>query len=230
MTELEAWVKPKRPGEALRADVEVLLGAHQAAWTLENEGLASERARAGVLLSRSRAELEALDAENRFRGEMDLGALIAQTQTRKVPRWFLYPPWDDCDAVRWVDGATVTFEFLDRGRARWREELAFPNPFPGRGHFQARTILLPARVREQVRALNREGLKTFILFEPRKVSRDPDPPPPEPDPALLVKAGGRWFVVDLWEDPLAEDPRALGAMREFFCCPEGEVCLQPLFR
>lgn len=169
----------------------------------------------------ARNQLQSLQAEGRFLGTLDLASLLKQMRPGPAPRWFLYPPMSPCDAVEWNDEANIRLRFLRGTREVGVLFLKTPNLFHRQGSWRARTILLPAEIRERVRALAREKLETFVLYEPAKVTHERFRPPKveKPDPALLVRVGRKWFVDRIWEDPAVEDPRALNTLREFYVGP-----------
>src|SRR5574341_1195179 len=129
--ELENLITARRPETAL--DVEM------SEWT--------------SLRGTAEAEVARLAAERRFRGRLDMAALLKQERPGPAPRWFLYNPLTPCDEVRWCAGTTITFETWRARRCYDQVPMRLPNPFPPRTFYTASTILLPARIREQVLAL-----------------------------------------------------------------------------
>lgn len=212
-------VAPRRGEIEIRADFEEVQAARKTAEILRPAILPSEEAALDRLERTAREEATRLAAERRFLGKLDMAELLKQARPGPAPRWFLYNPLSPCDEIRWCAEGSIVFESHRARRAYDRIPMNLPNPFSARTAFISVPILLPARIRDQVLALYREKIDSYILYEPRLVRSEslPDPKPlPKPDPALVVRAGMEWFIVDLWDDPLAEDPRALGTLREFF--------------
>ena len=217
--ELKDLITAKRPGETIDVALSEWTTLRQTGEILRMQVLPSEEIAFDDLFGRAEKEVARLAAERRFRGRLDMAALLRQERPGPAPRWFLYNPLTHCDTIHWSHESRIVFEAPRAGRARDRVALDLPNPFPRRTFYTASPILLPARIREQVLALKREKIDSYVLFEPRLVRSEalPEPRPiARPDPALVVEAGGEWFVVDLWDDPVVEDPRALNTLREFY--------------
>ncbi len=217
--DLKDFIAERRTGESLDVELSDWTRFRTTQDTLRMQILPSEEAAFADLFGKAEGELARLAAERRFRGRLDMAALLRQERPGPAPRWFLYNPLGPCDQVRWSHESTIVFETYRAGRKRDRIPMNLPNPFSKRSFYTASPILLPARIREQVLSLKSEKIDSYVLFEPKVVRSEtlPDQKPvPRPDPALVVPAGGEWYVVDLWDDPAVEDPRALNTLREFF--------------
>lgn len=168
---------------------------------------------------RARARAEKLSL-----GVLALGELMAQRRAGPAPRWFLLDPfWAGLETVVMnASLAAVTFEGRKARRRLGRITLPFRNELLGNLTYRARPPLIPTRVRAKVRELVGAGFAPRILFEPRVVVAQAMPEPIlKPDPALIFEAGGAWYLSDLWVDEVAEDPRALNILREFYVPPPG---------
>lgn len=188
------------------------------------EALPSEHAVCAALADRVQREAVASLLGRHLLGELALEPLLEQTRPGGAPRWFLYPAMGPCSEVLRPESRTVQFTFMCEGEWKGAERFTVPNPLAGFGNFSAKTILLPHPVRDLAHRLHRRGLPPYVLYEPRHVTwlerRAPSVTVArDPDPALLVRAGRRWFVAALWEDPAVEDPRALNTLREFYVGP-----------
>ena len=217
--ELKALIAPKRAPELIAAELGEWNTTRQTAEILRPQLLPSEEAAFEPLHGKAVQEAAQLEAERRFLGRLDLEALLSQQRQGPAPRWFLYDPMAPCDSICWRSESKIVFETFRAQRQTSRLPVGYDNPFPRKVRYTTRPILLPCHVREMIRALRREEITSYVLFEPRLVESEavPDPVPVrKPDPALVVEVAGAWFVVTVWDDPAVEDPRALHTLREFY--------------
>ncbi len=210
---LKELIVPGRREESLAPELAEWKQVQLSTDLLRMQRLPSEEAVCRKMIQEAEDRVKQLEAEKKFRGRIDMMALLQQTRTGPAPRWFVYNPMLACDTIQWTHEKSVTFEFLRAGHKVGQLQMHGPNVLRGKRAYTASPILLPTRVREQVRALHRQNIPSYILFEPRVVDSHAIP---EPDPALIVEVAGAWFVVDLWDDPAVEDPRALNTLREFY--------------
>jgi len=212
--DLAEAVQARRPEEKLAAELREWQGARQTLDLILPRALPSEEAVARRLHGEAERSVAWLEFERRFKGRVDLESLLRLSRgDLKTPRWFLYDVMRSCDAVVWGSHPMMTFELMKASRLIHRIVLPYSNPFARRARYVASPIILPSKIRERALALHAEGITPYVLYEPRVVNSVPIP---RPDPALVVETHGAYFLVEMWEDTVAEDPRALNTLREFF--------------
>jgi hypothetical protein len=218
---LLSLVSPARDVGRIARDLDVWSKARGSVDRLSGHALPSERSLCENLRRRADREIAGLEIERHALGALDLVALLRQLLPGPAPRWFLYDPLRECDTVRWTAGPRIAFESL-LGEARTgRIETPVAAALPSSTTFAAAPILLPFQVRQKVGVLRAQGLRPYVLFEPRTVELSTGASVTgavEPVHALVLRRRRRWLLLDAWSDPL-RGARGLAMLGEFYVRP-----------
>jgi hypothetical protein len=215
---LLSLVSPARNVGRIAKDLDVWSKARGSAERLSSHALPSERTLCEDLRRRAEREIAGLEIERQSLGALNLFALLRQLRPGPAPRWFVYDPLKECDAVRWSSGPRISFESLLGSKRTGRIETPVCSALSASMTYTAAPILLPFQVRRKVEALEAQGLRPLVLYEPRTVLLPTGaelPATAEPTHALALKRGRRWFLLDAWSDPLRE-PKAIGDLVGFY--------------
>jgi hypothetical protein len=218
---LLSLVSPARDAGRLAKDLDLWSKARGSAERLAGHALPSERAICEDLRRRAAREIAGLEIERHALGALDLVALLRQLHPGPAPRWFLYDPLRECDAVRWTASPRIAFDMLLGGMRTGRVETPVAAALPSSMTYAAAPVLLPFQVRRKIGVLRAQGLRPFVLFEPRSVTLPSDAPlaaASEPVHALVLRRRRRWLLLDAWSDPL-RGARGLGTLGEFYVRP-----------
>jgi hypothetical protein len=222
---LLSLVSPARSVGRIAKDLDVWSRARGSAERLSTHALPSERTVCDGLRRRAEREIAGLEIERHALGALDLVALLRQLRPGPAPRWFIYDPLRECDAVKWSAAPRIVFESLREGTPTGRIETPVGSALPASLCCSAAPILLPFQVRQKVGVLRGQGLRPLVLYEPRTVLLPCGaelPPVAEPTHALVLKRRKRWLLLDAWSDPL-RGARALAALGEFYVRPPGAI-------
>jgi len=215
---LLSMVSPARSVGRIAKDLDVWSRARGSAERLSTHALPSERTVCDDLRRRAEREIAGLEIERHALGALDLFALLRQLRPGPAPRWFIYDPLRECDAVRWTAAPRIVFESLRSGKVTGRVETPVCSPLSASVSYSATPILLPFQVRQKVGILKSQGLRPMVLVEPRTVvmpSGAELPATAEPTHALALRRKKRWLLLDAWSDPL-RGARVLGTLGEFY--------------
>jgi hypothetical protein len=215
---LLSLVSPARSVGRIARDLDVWSKARGSAERLSSHALPSERGVCDDLRRRAEREIAGLEIERHALGALDLFALLRQLRPGPAPRWFGYDPLRECDVVKWTAGPCITFESIRSGVRTGRIETPVRSALSAAATFTAPPILLPFQVRQKVGLLRTQGLRPFVLYEPRTVhlaTGAPLPAASEPTHALVLKRKKRWLLLDVWSDPLRE-AKSIGDLSEFY--------------
>ena len=215
---LLSLVSPARDVGRIARDLDVWSKARGSVERLSGHALPSERSLCENLRRRADREIAGLEIERHALGVLDLTALLRQLLPGPAPRWFLYDPLRECDAVRWTAGPRIAFESLLGDGKTGRIETPVAASLPSSSTFVSTPILLPFQVRQKVGVLKAQGLRPFVLYEPRSVELSNGSSlngPVEPVHALVLRRRRRWLLLDAWSDPL-RGARGLAMLGEFY--------------
>jgi hypothetical protein len=215
---LLSLVSPARSVGRIAKDLDVWSKARGSAERLSTHALPSERPLCDDLRRRAEREIAGLEIERRALGALNLVALLRQLRPGPAPRWFIYDPLRECDAVKWTAAPWIVFESLRGERRTGRIETPVGSALPASMSYSAAPILLPFQVRQKVGVLRAQGLRPLVLYEPRTVVMPTGtalPAAAEPTHALVLKRKRRWLLLDAWSDPLRE-PQSIGDLLEFY--------------
>lgn len=215
---LLSLVSPARNVGRIAQDLDVWSRARGSAERLSLQALPSERSVCDRLRRRAEREIAGLEIERHSLGAINLVALLRQLRPGPAPRWFVYDPLRECDAVRWTAGPRIAFDMLLGEKKTGRIETPVASALPSSMTYGAAPVLLPFQVRRKVGHLDGQGLRPLLLYEPRSVLLPTGaelPAAAESTHALVVRRGRRWLLLDVWSDPLRE-ARALGDLAGFY--------------
>ena len=218
---LLSLVSPARDVGRIARDLDVWSKARGSVDRLSGHALPSERTLCENLRRRADQEIAGLEIERHALGVLDLVVLLRQLLPGPAPRWFLYDPLRECDAVRWTAGPRIGFESLLGATRTNRIETPVAAALPSSATFVAAPILLPFQVRQKVGVLKAQGLRPFVLYEPRTVDLSNGSSvtgAAEPVHALVLRRRRRWLLLDAWSDPL-RGARGLAMLGEFYVRP-----------
>jgi hypothetical protein len=218
---LLSLVSPARDVGRIARDLDAWSRARGSAERLAGHALPSERTLCEDLRRRADREIAGLEIERHAMGALDLVALLRQLHPGPAPRWFLYDPLRECDVVRWTAGPRIAFDSVLDGRKTNRIETPVAAALPSSMTYEAAPVLLPFQVRQKVGVLRAQGLRPFVLYEPRLVNLSTGESVPaavEPVHALVLRRRRRWLLLDAWSDPL-RGARGLGTLGEFYVRP-----------
>lgn len=218
---LLSLVSPARDTGRIARDLDVWSKARGSAERLSGHALPSERTLCEDLRRRADREIAGLEIERHALGALDLVALLRQLHPGPAPRWFLYDPLRECDAIRWTAGPRIAFESFLGARKTGRIETPVAAALPSSMTYTASPILLPFQVRQKVGVLKSQGLRPSVLYEPRIVELSSGASlvaAVEPVHALVLRRRRRWLLLDAWSDPL-RGARGLGTLGEFYIRP-----------
>ncbi len=218
---LLSLVSPARDVGRIARDLDVWSKARGSVDRLSGHALPSERTLCEDLRRRADREIAGLEIERHALGVLDLVALLRQLLPGPAPRWFLYDPLRECDTVRWTAGPRIAFESLLAGTKTGRIETPVGAALPSSMTYTATPILLPFQVRQKVGVLRAQGLRPFVLYEPRTVTMSTGASltgAGEPVHALVLRRRRRWVLLDAWSDPL-RGARGLAMLGEFYVRP-----------
>lgn len=215
---LLSLVSPARNEGRIARDLDAWSKARGSAERLAGHALPSERPVCDGLRRRAEREIAGLEHERRALGALDLVALLRQLRPGPAPRWFVYDPLRGCDTVTWTAGPHIAFTTSLEGEKTGRVETPVASSLPASMTYSAAPILLPFQVRQKVSVLKGQGLRPFVLYEPRTVvlpSGSGLSAAAEPTHALVLKRRRRWLLLDVWSDPLRE-AKSIGELAEFY--------------
>jgi len=218
---LLSLVSPARDVGRIARDLDIWSKARGSVDRLSGHALPSERTLCRDLRRRADREIAGLEIERQALGVLDLTALLRQLLPGPAPRWFLYDPLRECDTVRWTAGPRISFESLLGDTRTGRIDTPVGAALPASATFSAAPILLPFQVRRKIGVLKAQGLRPFVLYEPRTVELPQGASlngPAEPVHALVLRRRRRWLLLDAWSDPL-RGARGLAMLGEFYVRP-----------
>jgi hypothetical protein len=218
---LLSLVSPARDVGRIARDLDVWSKARGSVDRLSGHALPSERTLCENLRRRADREIAGLEIERHALGVLDLVALLRQLLPGPAPRWFLYDPLRECDTVRWTAGPRIAFESLLAGTKTGLIETPVGAALPSSMTYAAAPVLLPFQVRQKVGVLRAQGLRPFVLYEPRTVAMSTGASltgAAEPVHALVLRRRRRWILLDAWSDPL-RGARGLAMLGEFYVRP-----------
>lgn len=218
---LLSLVSPARDVGRIAKDLDLWSKARGSVDRLSGHALPSERTLCDNLRRRADREIAGLEIERHALGALDLVALLRQLHRGPAPRWFLYDPLRECDVIRWTAGPRIAFDSYLGERKTGRIETPVAAALPASMTYSAAPVLLPFQVRQKVGVLRSQGLRPFVLYEPRLVELSTGESliaAVEPVHALVLRRRRRWLLLDAWTDPL-RGARGLGTLGEFYVRP-----------